>query len=252
MKNMKKERLVLSGMTIMMFAAGMLASCKKNSNDPQPPAVTKTSNIEAVNAAAKSGEFEVQVGDKKIPNTIKYLNQPDAYTSFTTKNDVTIQITGANNTVVAKGTHTLEDKQNYTLFIYDTLDAGKKVKYVLLKDNFPAVAAGKTNIRFLHLSPDMPAVDIDLFKGRDSVRLISANPYIGGTPDPKTLSARNTVVASGDYLVKVKTKTGTVINTLLTIPSLTLASGKTITLYLRGLKKGSSGNEAGLQLLVHK
>jgi hypothetical protein len=248
---MRQERLILSGMTIVLFATAVFVSCKKNSNDP-PPDVIKTANIQAVNAAAKSGEFEVQVGDKKIANTIKYLNQPDAYTSFTTKNDVTIQITGANNMVVAKGTHTLDDKQQYTLFIYDTLDAGKKVKYVLLKDNFPAVAAGKTNIRFLHLSPDMPAVDIDLFKGRDSVRLISANPYIGGTPDVKTLSARNTLVSSGDYLVRVKTKTGTVVNTLLTIPSLQLASGKTVTLYLRGLKKGSAGNEYGLQLLQHK
>lgn len=249
---MKKERLVLSGMTIVLFAIAVLASCKKNSNDPPPPVVTKTSNIEAVNTAVKSGEFEVQIGDKKIPNTIKYLNQPDAYTPFTTKDDVTIQITGANNTVVAKGTHTLVDKQNYTLFIYDTLDAGKKVKYVLLKDNFPAVAAGKTNIRFLHLSPNMPAVDIDMIKGNDSVRLISANPYIGGTPDVKILSSRNTVVASGDYLVRIKTKSGTTVKTLLTIPSLTMASGKTVTLYLRGLKNGPAGNEAGLQLLVHK
>lgn len=248
-----REKPVFAGVTVLLLAVaglGSLGSCKKSKNDP-PLAAIKTSFIQAVNVSPKTGELEAQIGDKKLPKKLKFLNPPDGYIEFQTKDEIAVQLTGANGSVMAKGTHTLVHNKYYTLIAYDTIDKSKKIKYVLLKDSLPSLAAGKTNVRFLHLSPDLPAVDIDLFKGADSLRWISAGSYLGGSPDVNALSFFKTI-SSGDYRVKVKTGKGANVRILFTLPSLQLAAGKSVTVYLKGLTRATDDNVPGLQILQHK
>lgn len=243
---MRQVKMLFSIAAVGLLTVAVLTACKKN-NDNKPEDQVKTSRIQAVHASPKTNDIEVKIGDAKLPDKALYLDQPKGYASVQTRGNVTIQVS-AGGTVIAQGTHTLEDKLKYTLFVFDTLDAGKKVKYLLVQDTFPTPASGKSNIRFLHLAPQTGSVDIDMFKGSDSLRLVSSNAYTGSkVPDGKFGA-----ITSGDYRVKVKIKTGATSSVILDVPSVKLESGKSFTLYLKGLTRGAGDNKLGLQLVQHK
>ena len=246
-QNRRQEKMRLIAATTVLFAISILAACKKHKDNPNPPAEVKTSYIEIVHASPRTADIDVRIGGVLIPVRIKYLDKPGAYVPIQTKDPVMVQLS-ANGAVIAQETHKLEDKYKYTMFIYDTLDPGKKVKYLLVQDTFPIPGAGKSNIRFLHLAPQLASVDVDLFAGRDSIRLVSAYPYAGHkAPDGKF-----SPIASGEYRVRVRSKSGGASPVVLDIPSLKLEKGKTFSLYLYGLIKGTGDSKLGLQLLPHK
>lgn len=244
---MKGTNRSLKVMAVTAIVVASMAACKKKKESG--PSL-KSSLLQVVHAAPNVGELTVEINGKKTPHKIQYSNAPKPYLAQQTETDATIKLILANNSVVAEGKSTLDNNGNYTLFLYDTLKISK-IKFLLLKDNLSAPGAGKTSIRFLHLSPNTSPVDVDIFKGRDSIRLINANSFVGDNPNTAALSAFS-VIPSGDYRVKVKTKTGIQSNTVLDIPVLQLGAQRTITLYLKGLTKGKSGTELGLQAWLHK
>ena len=95
------------------------------------------------------------------------------------------------------------------------------------------------------------SISIDVFKDKDSLRLISNTAYVGDKSDPQSLSTFKSV-AAGDYCVKVKAKDGTKETTILDIPVVKLGEGKVTTLYLSGLTKGTGTTKIGLQVSQHK
>jgi hypothetical protein len=229
-----------------LLVTSVLIGCKKDKDKPNPPPEVKNSLVEVVHASPRTGEVEVKIGDVKLPSKIKYLDSPAVYSSVPSGN-AKVQLSSSGATI-AEGTDNLINKFKYTLFIYDTLDAGKKVKYLLVQDTFPKPATGKCNIRLLHVAPKLASVDVDLFKGTDSLRLAGALAYAGTkAPDGKFRA-----IASGDYHVKVKTKTGTVTTVVLDIPSMKLEQGKTYTVYLNGLMGGTGNDKLGLKILQQK
>lgn len=238
---------MLRTITVSALVIASITACNKKKDNSQAP---KISLLQVVHAAPNAGELTVEINGKKTQHKVQYSNTPKPYIAQQTGAEATIKLLLGNNSVVAEGKSSLENNGNYTLFLYDTLKSNK-IKFLLLKDNLSAPGAGKTNVRFLHLSPNTSPVDVDIFSGRDSIRLISANPYIGDNPNATPLSSFRTI-ASGDYRVAVKTKTGTQVNTVLSIPSLKLGAQRSITLYLKGLTKGTTGAELGLQAWQHK
>lgn len=226
----------------------LMTACKKSNNNT--PVSKKNVQVQVVHAAPRAGELTVEADGAKTQHKVLYLNAPKGYAALQTGEPSTIKLLAANNTVVAEGKYSLSNKGNYTLFIYDTL-RNNKVKIVWLQDKLTAPGAGKTNIRFLHLSPNTGRVDIDVFKGSDSIRLINDAAFIGDSPNENALSPFR-VIASGTYRVKVKTKSGTRITTLLDIPNFKLDEQRSVTVYLRGLTGGTTGSELGLQTWQHK
>lgn len=237
----------LKAMAVITVIAASTTACNKK-KDNSPP--VKNSLLQVVHAAPNVGELNLEINGKKTQHKVQYLNAQKPYAAVQTETDALLKLILGNNSVVAEGKAGLANNDNYTLFLYDTLK-NNKIKIMLLKDNLAAPGSGKTNIRFLHLSPNTGAVDVDIFKGRDSLRLISAGTYPGDNPNTTTLALFKTI-ASGDYRVKVKTKVGSAINTVLDIPSLKLDAQRTITLYLGGLTKGAAGTQLSLQTWQHK
>jgi len=243
---MKEAGRSLKTMSAIVLVATSVIACNKKKDNSSP---VKNSLLQVVHAAPNVGELAVEINGKKTQHKVQYLNTQKPYIAQQTEGDAAIKLMLGNN-VAAEGKAALENNGNYTLFLYDTLKSNK-IKFLLLKDNLSAPGTGKTNIRFLHLSPNTSPVDVDLFKGRDSIRLISASTYPGDAPNAAALSLFRSI-ASGDYRVKVKTKTGTEIKTLLDVPSLKLDAQRSITLYLRGLTKGAASAQLGLQTWQHK
>ena len=251
-QNMKQLRVFLKGIAFTMCTGAVLVACKKKDDPPPPPPPAKNAMVQLVHASPKTGEITAEINGQKHPDKLTFQGQPKSYIKVSADKDAALKFSLDGSKVVVDGKFTLADKGNYSLFLYDTL-LNNKIKALLLNHNLGAPGKGKTSVRFLHLSPNAATVDIDLFKNKDkdSLRWVNNTAYVGDKPDVKTLSAFQ-AVASGDYHVKIKTKTGTKVTTILDIPSVKLVEGKVVTLYLGGLTNGTATTKMALQTWQHK
>lgn len=96
----------------------------------------------------------------------------------------------------------------YTLVVYDTTTASSNtLRSVTLTDDLSSPASGQVKVRFLHLAPNAPAVDVTLVRTNagaavDSVTLTNRS-YIATNPNAATLSAF-AGITSGIYTIRVK------------------------------------------------
>jgi hypothetical protein len=130
----------------------------------------------------------------------------------------------------------------YTVVAYDTLAStgAQTLRAVQLTDDLTVPSDTTVHVRFLHLAPLAPAVDITLVRTSpklDSVTL-SNRAYIGATPNATALSAF-TPIPGGTYTLKVKLP-GT--QTLVTSFALstTLSNRRIITLAATGTARGQA------------
>lgn len=121
----------------------------------------------------------------------------------------------------------LSNGGSYSLFLADTL---KNPEYLLVSNNITAPPAGMANIKFVHLSPDEPAVDLAIHAGS----VLFSNISFKGYTDFSSLKADTS------YNFEVRPKGASIV--LVTLPGITLSAGISYTVYLRGLANTISGN----------
>lgn len=135
--------------------------------------------------------------------------------------NVKVVPTGATEPVVINADLTLEAKD------YTVVAVGKlaDIEPLVLVDNNSAPAAGKAHVRFVHASPDAPAVDIAVKGGP----VLFGNVAFKGVGDYLPVDA-------GTYDLEVRLAgTSTV---ALSVPGLTLANGTVYTVFAMGLAGG--------------
>jgi Domain of unknown function (DUF4397) len=137
------------------------------------------------------------------------------------KRNVKVNATGTATSVIATDL-TFEKDKNYTIIAANKV---ANIEPILITDDLTAPAAGKAHVRFVHLSPDAPAVDI--FDGTSN---LFANKAF------KTYSAF-TPVSAGTVNLKVR-PAGTTVD-VLTVP-VTFVAGKIYTIYAKGLLSNAS------------
>ena len=235
---MKKPLLTSMGLALLSGSV-FIASCDK-SNNTTPPPPQGTAKVAAVNASPLTGPTNFMVGGVTLSTNPLTIGQSTGsagapYVSINSGTP-TIQVS-ANGSNVVDGTTTLATDSSYTIFAYDTIGGGGagKIRAIQLNDNLSAPASGEAKVRFVHLSPDAPAVTIDVFKGADSTRLADSVSYIVQPSDVTALSQFSSL-PSGDYHVKVKVPSmGD--STVLDIPIMTLTDQKIYTIYATGLNR---------------
>jgi hypothetical protein len=130
----------------------------------------------------------------------------------------------------------------YTVVAYDTLAASgtPTLRAVQLTDDLTVPSGTNVHVRFLHLAPLAPAVDLTLVRSvatPDSVTL-NNRTYLGASPNAASLSAF-TPIPGGTYTLKVKLAgTQTVVATFSL--GTTLTSGRIITLAAIGTARGQA------------
>jgi LPXTG-motif cell wall-anchored protein len=147
--------------------------------------------------------------------------EPDTY-------NVQVTPTGATEPVVIEADLTLDTQTDYTVVAVGTLD---EIEPLVLVDNNSAPAAGKAHVRFVHASPDAPAVDIAVDNGGP---VLFANVEFKGVGDYLPVDA-------GTYDLEARLAgTDTV---ALSVPGVALNEGTVYTVYAMGL----AGGEPALQ-----
>ena len=113
---------------------------------------------------------------------------------------------------------------------------------LVLNTDLTAPATGRSNIRFLHLSPDAPAVDVVLLRVNDarnayidSTRITNV-PFTGASPNETALSAF-AGIPSGLYHIRVR-RAGTFTNVVTVGTTFTtgqtFVQGKIYSVFARG------------------
>ena len=138
-------------------------------------------------------------------------------------------------TTVIDATLALDPNVAYSIFAADILS---NITPVVLTDDLTAPASGKAHVRFIHLSPNAPAVDITLTDGTVVFGDIEFKESTAFTP----LDA-----ASYDLQVRLAGTSTVVLN----LPGIVLEDGKIYTVFAKGLVNGNGDQALGAEIIVN-
>lgn len=220
---------------VAVMPALFLASCDDDDDDIN---IDETAMVMVVHASPDAPGVDLLVDNAKVntspltfPNNTGYLDVQAG------KRNVKVNAAGTSTTVIDANLD-LERNESYSVFAINTLS---EIEPLVLEDDLDAPAAGKAHVRFVHLSPDAPAVDIAvangpvLFSNRAFKSATEFTPVDAATYDLEVrLAGTNTVV--------------------LTVPDVQLSNGRIYTIFARGLVSPPADNSNGLgaEIIVNK
>ncbi len=218
--------------TLALVAAGVMTGCSDDNSNPVAPAVQ--ARVMAVHASPNAPAVDLLVDGVvagtglAFPNNTAYLNVAGG-----TRN-VKVNVTGTSTTVIEANVPVVGGS-NYTVIACDSVS---KIGAIVLTDNLAVPATGKAHVRFVHLSPNAPAVDVAVAGGS----VVFANTVFKGF-------TAFTPVNAGTYDFEVRLAgTGTV---ALPVNDVTLTAGKIYTVFARGFAGGSGAQALGAQIIVN-
>jgi hypothetical protein len=147
-----------------------------------------------------------------FPNSTGYLD-----VNAGTRN-IKVNASGTSSSVIMADL-TLAANQDYSIFATDILN---NISPLVIEDDLTAPSAGKAHVRFIHLSPDAPAVDITLTDGTVVFPNAAFQDYTAFTP-----------LDAGSYDLQVRAA-GTS-NVVLNLPTITVNDGMIYTVFAKGL-----------------
>ncbi|MBE0539102.1 MAG: DUF4397 domain-containing protein [Ignavibacterium sp.] len=164
-----------------------------------------------------------------FPNSTGYLEVNSG-----TRN-VKVNVTGTSTTAIEANLNLAADK-NYSVFAVNNVAS---IEAIVLEDDLTSPASGKAHVRFVHLSPNAPAVDITLSDGT----------VVFGDYTFKEASAF-TPLNAGTYDLQVRLAGSSTV--VLDLPGISLTTEKIYTVFAKGLVGGAGTQALGAQIIVNK
>ena len=225
----------LSMFLMLVLGITVFTGCSED-DEVMAPAPTPTSKVLVTHASPDAPGVDVLV-DNAI--AVTNLTFPNSIPSYATLNsgtrNIKVNVTGTSTTALQANLPLVADK-NYSVFAVNNVAS---IEAVVLEDNLTSPASGKAHVRFIHLSPNAPAVDITLTNGT-----VVFGDYIF-----KEASAF-TPLDAATYNLQVRLAgTSTVV---LDLPNIALTAGKIYTVFAKGLVGGSGAQALGAQIIVNK
>ncbi len=184
------------------------------------------SYVRVLHAVPDAPNVDVYINANRVLKNVAFKDVSEYLTLPAGSYHIDIYPTGNSVTTVISKKIRVETGKVYTLA---AVGSGNKLQLLPYLDD-PTVPGNETKVRFIHLSPDAPAVDIAV-KGGDvvfpNVSFKQATNYLGLTPMTVNLEAR----AAG-------TK-----NSVLTVPNVSLKPNQAYTIVAVGFVDGSPGLE---------
>lgn len=225
MKTVKK-------ISFAVFAALALfvSACNKTSDD------VAYGKIHVTHASPDAPGVDLLVDGNKVntsalvfPNSTGYL---DVFAG--SNRNIKVNVAGTTTSVINANLN-IEEGKAYSIFAVDSVS---KIGALVIPDNLTTPAAGMAHVRFVHLSPDAPAVDIALVGGAVVFPNKAFKQYTDFTP-----------LNAGAYNLEVRVAgTSTV---ALTLPTLNLQSGKIYTVFAKGFLAGTGNQALGAEVIVN-
>ncbi len=220
---------------VMIPAALSLSSCKKDEESSPTPAPT-FANVLVTHASPDAPGVDLLVDNVKLNSAAINFPSSTPYIPVASGNrNFKINVSGTSTSVI-DATLPLAANKNYSIFAIDSVSS---ISALVIEDNLATPASGKAHIRFIHLSPNAPAVDVAL----DGGAVVFGDYAFGEFSEFTPLDA-------GTYDLEVRVAgTSTV---ALDLNPITLAAGKIYTVYASGFLGGTGVQALGAQIIVNK
>lgn len=232
---MKKSALYLVG--ILMIGLVMItASCSKKKD-------VGSGLLMIVNASPAFGPLDVNIDGRLVSGAGLASPGNTPYTPILEgKHEVRALAVGGTTNLLSL-TLTTVANANQSLYIYDRPGS---LQEFAVEDNYSTPTAGQCNIRFFNLAPSTPQLDIGTLSGATFTPL-----YTNRVFEVSSNAATNAVfksIAAGTYNFDMRVSgTGA---SIATANNVVLQSGKTYTIYARGVS-GSLVTPLGFTFLEH-
>jgi hypothetical protein len=227
MSHFKRAALVCLTLAVAIAAA----SCRRDHNPVGP---TPKGRVMAVHASPNAPAVDLLVDNSiagtglAYPNNTGYLYVPAGNRNFK------INVSGTSTTVI-NATLPIAADANYSVFAVDSVS---KISALVLTDDLTAPASGKAHVRFVHLSPNAPAVDV----------AVTGGPVLFANESFKQFSAF-TPVAAGTYDLEVRPAGSSTV--VLALPGITLQPGRIYTVFAKGFLGGTGAQALGAQIIAN-
>lgn len=207
-----------------------LSSCLKNNEDE----VQVAAGLSVVNTwAADSTAIDFYLDRRPVNSQPILFTQVLPYFEIFPGQRIASVVLAGTDVILYEGQGVFTGGQFYTLFFTGTADTAE---LVLVDDDLTAPAAGKSKVRFAHMGPDAPPVDIAVKGG---AVLFSNQAY-------KTASDFSTV-DPGSYNLEVRLAGTTTV--VVDVPNVTIAADSIYTVIARGLVNGQGNLALGAQII---
>ncbi len=228
-----KNRISIFASTLFVATIVLVSSCNKDEtmNDKS------NANVLVTHASPNAPGVDLLVDNSKQNSTaLTHPNNTGYLQVESGPHNIKVNVTGTSTTVI-EADLTLAKDMSYSVFAVDSVS---KISALVLTDDLTAPAAGKAHVRFIHLSPNAPAVDI---------AVASSGTVVFGNKAFKEYTAF-TPLDAGTYNLDVRVAgTSTV---ALVLPAITLEAGKIYTVFAKGFLGGSGSQALGAEIIVNK
>lgn len=233
LKNISKTFITLLALSVT------LAACSKDDGDFTPPDISGVSVIHASPTAEKLDFYVGNINPTAKGNTgdFAYTNKIDYLNLYSGTRKLLITKKGSTTSLLAED-FSLEPQKGYSLFIYDKLET---VKFLMIKDDLTAPAAGKAKVRFVHLSPDAPALNLAI-AGKDT-DLFTDKSF-------KAYTDFVSIDPAEKVTFNVKNKADGTLAT--SVADVKIEAGKIYTIWVKGLKAATDDTKLGVTVFLHK
>ncbi|MFN7115788.1 MAG: DUF4397 domain-containing protein [Saprospiraceae bacterium] len=227
-----KKHTLLSTVILALFSMVSFTACDDDDDED-----TAEARVQVIHASPDAPGVDILVDNSKVNSSALVFPNNTAYLDVEagTRN-IKVNATGTSTSVI-NGDVTLEANKNYSVFAINRL---ANIEPLILEDDLTTPAAGKAHVRFIHLSPDAPAVDITTNTGS----------VVFGNRAFKSATAF-TPLDAGTYNLQVRVAGTTTV--ALPLPAITLQAGKIYTIFARGflVPPGGNTNALGAQIIVN-
>lgn len=226
-KALLKKHAVLTTVVLALFTTMIFSACDDDDDPVQGKLLVLHASPDAPGVDLLIDDTKVNSAALAFPNNTGYLNVEAGDRNFK------VNAAGTTTTVINANVM-VDPNTNYSLFAINRLSS---IDALLLVDDLTAPASGKAHVRFAHLSPDAPAVDVTLTTGT----------VLFGNASFKSVTAF-TPLDAGTYNLQARVAgTSTV---ALEIPNVTLTAGKIYTVFARGFLTPPAGNTNALGVTI--
>lgn len=232
MSKSRPLRAVSSLVLALPLLAG-LAGCSDDDDNPTAPAA-RNARVMAVHASPDAPAVDLLVDGTVVGSGLAFPNNTGYLTVPAGTRNVRVNAAGTTTSVINANVPVTANA-NLSVFAVDSVS---KISAIVLTDDLTAPAGGKAHVRFVHLSPDAPAVDV----------AVTGGPILFANQSFKGFTAF-TPVDAGTYDLEVRAAgTG---NVVLSVPGVALTAGRIYTVWARGFAGGSGAQALGAQIIVN-
>ena len=223
------------GVLLAISGLLLLSGCKKDEDSTTGPSTPASSQVLVAHASPDAPAVDLLLDNTVVGTNLSYPNNTGYLNATAGMHNIKVRVSGTTATVidanVALGANT-----TYSVFAADSVS---RLTPVVLTDNLSPPASGKAQVRFAHLSPNAPAVDVALQGGAVLFGNKTFKEYTDFTP-----------LDAGTYNLEVRVAGTNAV--VLPLPNITLQAGKIYTVFAKGFVGGTAAQALGAQIITNK